>query len=195
MYYRYDAAFLATSGLIRLSTLEAGIAKQQGADRNVWVEVTRQQPDRVAEPTLLGLLKDGSATVRLRAAVGLAHLGSPAGDSVLREMRPAALASERQAVDYALTRIASLTFPQQYGSVIRTNEDGTTVVFDTGGAAVYLGQVLHVKRDKHLVASLRVTHRRPEHHIAAGKIIETFSETRRPGVDDVVCPQEKGDKP
>ena len=101
---------------------------------------------------------------------------------------PAALASERQAIDAALERITGATLPPLYGRVIRTNNDGTTVVFDTGGAAVYLGQLLHIKRDEQIVASLRVTHRRPEQHIAAGKIIETSSDSREPSVGDVVCP-------
>ena len=164
------------------------MADRQGTDRDGWVEVIRQQPVHVAEPALLDLLQDDSARVRLRAAVGLAQLGSPAGEAVLRAMRPAALASERQAIDNALERIAGLTFPLKYGQVIRTNKDGTTVVFDTGGAAVYLGQLLHIKRDEQRVASLRVTHRRPQHHIAAGKIIETFPGNRKPNVGDVVYP-------
>ncbi len=159
---------------------------RQGTDREAWVDVVRQQPDHVAEPVLLDLLQDGDARVRLRAAVGLARLGSPAGESVLRAMQAAAAGSERQVIDTALEHIAGLPFPHRYGQVIRADEASGVVVFDTGGGAVHLGQFLSIERDRKVIARLRVTHRRPEHHIAAGVIIETMPDAPQPNIGDAV---------
>lgn|GEM_PF-6250739 len=52
--------------------------------------------------------------------------------------------------------------------------------------AVYLEQVLLVKRNQALIARLRVTQRRPDHHLAAGVVVETTPGAEAPGVGDLV---------
>jgi len=186
VYYRYEPSFLAAHGLIRTSTLRAGLAERQGTERESWVAVATEQPVHVAEPVLVEVLQDRDARVRLRAAVGLARFGSPVGESVLRSMQPGAAGGERQAIDAALQRIAELSFPEVYGKLTRVDDEAGAVVFDTGGGAVYLEQVLLIKRDQALIARIRVTQRRPDHHLAAGAVVETTPGAEAPGVGDLV---------
>lgn len=191
VYYRYAPAYTDPGGLLRPATLRLGLQSRTGAARETWAATVADQTPAVAEPLLVELLSDPALRVRLRAALALAALGSPLGRPVLDMMRPAVAASERTAVDEALRIIDAMVFPQRYGLVVRIDESAAAVVFETGGANAYIGQVLAIVRDGRELARVRVTHRRPERQLAAGIIVQTTSPADTVAVgDDVLLPDQ-----
>jgi hypothetical protein len=131
------------------------------------VAIATQMPVQVAEPALVEALELPDPRARLAAAIGLAAMANPLGEEVLEAHLPTSVGREREAIGFALARLAEATWGPDYGHVIRVDQANSLIVFETKGKGVYLGQRGALRRKGRPIATLRIVRRRAQFPLAA----------------------------
>jgi len=172
IYYRYVPAYLSPRGLIGPDDLRRHMAALTPAGHGEVLSLALRMPPDTAEPTLLDLLSSLRTEVRVDAAIALGELGSPMARRVLTEAKRTALPALRQRIAAALDHIKPPAADIRYGAVTEVSPQARMVLFDTGGRALYYGQLVGITRDGRTVATARVNRRFSAHQAAAARIVE-----------------------
>ncbi len=178
VYYRYVPAYLSPRGLIGPADLRRHMAALTPAEHGDVLSLARRMQPDTAEPALLDLLSSLNEEVRLEAAIALGELGSPMARRVLTKARNSARPGVRKRMVAALDRITPPTLGVRYGPVTEVSPKARMVLFDTGGRALYYGQVVGITRDGRTVATARVNRRFSANEAAAARIAEADADVK-----------------
>lgn len=185
-YYRHVPTWLSASGLVTESTLRHAL-ERPNVSRAQIVDLATYVAPEVSERVLLDLLQDADAGIRLRAAIGLVHQGSPMGIEQLRSGLVTVTGAEREAVARAIASAEAIRTPESYGAIVRVDASRGVAVFDTRGATVYAGCRVVARRDGEDVAIGEVTHRVTGRSLAAAQFTQS-SEDAMLAVGDIIRP-------
>lgn len=154
-YYRYLPTTLTAPALDVTPALQAAYEAGDPAQRRAVMEVTEQLRNELAEPLLLTMLADEEPTLRLRAALALARLGSAGGAGELRAQRETVGPDVRAAIDAALDRL-SAGRGANLGPVLRVRPESRLALFSFGSSRPWIGQRCRLVRDGRILGDLTV---------------------------------------
>lgn len=185
VYYRYLPAYLSPRGIIGPHEIRDLIDKAGAEDQKHLLQLATRFHADIAEPILLDLLQSASANIRIDAAIELADIGSPAGQSILvaagKDAKPRLAGRIRDAVSH----IAVIPPNTEYGSVTAVRMAAGMLLFETGELRVHYGQRVRITRDGATIGSAIVNRRFTGQQAAAARI-ETTSGPIREG-DTVIA--------
>lgn len=178
VYYRYVPAYLAPRGIIGPHEIRNLIDKAGPDDQPALLQLAARFHPDIAEPILLDLLQSISAEVRIEAAIELALIGSPAGQSLLVTAEKQAMPKLARRIRDALARVTVIPADAEYGKVTAVRDEAKMLLFATGEQRVYYGQRVRIVRDGTTIGSAIVNRRFTGQQCAAARIDSMASQIR-----------------
>ncbi|MFQ5806188.1 MAG: prenyltransferase/squalene oxidase repeat-containing protein, partial [Phycisphaerae bacterium] len=158
IYYRHTPAYLEEYSVLTAADWRAFLQQASQRQRRRVVEALRSMRLEVAEPVLVGLLRDNDRSVALAAAVALTVFDSPVGRPVLEQFYNTAPAWEGGILAAALERAREIEALPPAQGVVRVF-DATQRLATLELPRAYVAMVVEVRRDGRSIAQLRVTKR------------------------------------
>lgn len=186
VYYRYLPAYLAPRGIIAPNEIRDLIEKAGPDEQPALLQLAARFHPDIAEPILLDLLQSVSARIRLEAAIELANIGSPAGQSILEAAKEDAKPKLARRIRDARSRIVVVAPGTEYGKVTAVRAKAKMLLFETSDKHVFYGQRIRIVRDGKTIGAAVVNRRFTGYHAAAARIDSMTTEIREG--DQVVGP-------
>ncbi|MFQ5425199.1 MAG: hypothetical protein ACE5F9_14635 [Phycisphaerae bacterium] len=169
IYYRHQPAYVASRDLIGPVEIRRRRAALGPGSRPAMLALTRRLHADTAEPLLLDLLRSNDPRLRLRAALGLADIGSPRGKAVLKIQRRTGPADRAGRINRALAGLKRVPREFDCGAVTSVSAAAHMFLFDTAGQPLYYGQRVTILRNGRPIATARVNRRFSAERAAAAR--------------------------